>query len=102
MKARDRVKELRRVKARDLLPHPKNWRTHSRHQQDVWRGLLNELGMAGALLVRETRNGRRRVRLSAEVPIQQLQPPVRRLAHQERARHAQLVQQPPPNVLLVA
>ena len=30
MKIRDRVKELRRVRAGDLKPHPKNWRTHSR------------------------------------------------------------------------
>lgn len=58
MRIRDRVKELRRVRAGELQPHPKNWRTHSRHQQDVWRGLLNELGMAGALLVRELPDGR--------------------------------------------
>ncbi|QDT70486.1 hypothetical protein MalM25_34340 [Planctomycetes bacterium MalM25] len=57
MKIRDRVKELRRVRAGDLQPHPKNWRTHSRHQQDVWRGVLSELGMAGALLVRELPDG---------------------------------------------
>ncbi len=57
MKIRDRVKELRRVRAGDLEPHPKNWRTHSRHQQDVWRGVLTELGMAGALLVRELPDG---------------------------------------------
>ncbi|CAN0373173.1 unnamed protein product, partial [Ectocarpus sp. 4 AP-2014] len=39
MKIRDRVKELRRVRAGDLKPHPQNWRTHPRFQQDVWRGV---------------------------------------------------------------
>lgn len=57
MKVRDRVKELRRVRAGDLKPHPKNWRTHSRHQQDVLRGVLKEVGMAGALLARELPDG---------------------------------------------
>lgn len=57
MKIRDRVKELRRVRADDLLPHPLNWRTHSRHQQSVLRGLLGEVGMAGALLARELSDG---------------------------------------------
>lgn len=57
MKIRDRVKELRRVRAGDLKPHPKNWRTHPRFQQDVWRGVLNEVGMADALLVRELPDG---------------------------------------------
>lgn len=57
MKFRDRVKELRRVRASELKPHPKNWRTHSRFQQDVWRGLLNEIGVAGAVLARELPDG---------------------------------------------
>ncbi|TWT96763.1 hypothetical protein Pla108_25370 [Botrimarina colliarenosi] len=57
MKIRDRVKELRRVRAGDLKPHPKNWRTHSRHQQSVLRGVLKEVGMAGALLARELPDG---------------------------------------------
>lgn len=57
MKIRDRVKELRRVRAEDLRQHPLNWRTHSRHQQSVLRGLLAEVGMAGALLARELPDG---------------------------------------------
>ena len=28
MQIRDRIKELRRVRAGDLKPHPKNWRVH--------------------------------------------------------------------------
>ena len=57
MAIRDRVKELRRVRAGDLMPHPKNWRTHTRFQQDVLRGVLAEVGMADALLVRELPTG---------------------------------------------
>lgn len=57
MKIRDRVKELRRVRAGDLRPHPKNWRTHSRYQQSVLKGVLKEVGMAGALLARELPDG---------------------------------------------
>ena len=33
MKIRDRIKELRRVRAGVLRPHPKNWRTHPAAQQ---------------------------------------------------------------------
>ena len=57
MKLRDRVKELRRVPARELRPHPKNWRTHSRFQQDVLKGILKEVGFVGALVARELPDG---------------------------------------------
>ncbi|TWT46502.1 ParB N-terminal domain-containing protein [Botrimarina hoheduenensis] len=57
MKYRDRVKELRRVRAGDLKPHPKNWRTHSRFQRDVLKGVLADVGIADALLVRELADG---------------------------------------------
>lgn len=57
MRLRDRVKELRRVRAGDLKPHPRNWRTHSRFQQDVLREVLSDVGMAGALLARELPDG---------------------------------------------
>jgi hypothetical protein len=50
---RDRIRELRRVRARDLLPNPKNWRRHPRGQSDALRGLLVELGYCDALLVRQ-------------------------------------------------
>jgi ParB-like chromosome segregation protein Spo0J len=58
MHVRDRVKELRRVRAGDLVPNPKNWRTHPQAQQDALRGLLAEIGYADALLVRELPDGR--------------------------------------------
>ncbi len=57
MKIRDRVRELRRVPARDLIPNPKNWRTHPQAQQDALRGLLAEVGFADALIARETPDG---------------------------------------------
>lgn len=57
MKLRDRVIELRRVRAKELAPHPKNWRTHSPYQKSVLRGVLKEVGMAGALLARELEDG---------------------------------------------
>ena len=57
MEIRDRIKELRRVKASDLIPNPKNWRTHPVAQQDALRGVLAEVGYADALLARETDQG---------------------------------------------
>jgi DNA modification methylase len=57
MKIRDRVRELRRVRAGDLIPNPLNWRKHPKAQQDALRGVLAEIGFAGALLARETEAG---------------------------------------------
>lgn len=57
MKLRDRIKELRRVSASELLPNPKNWRTHPQAQKDALRGVLAEVGIADAVLARETPGG---------------------------------------------
>jgi hypothetical protein len=57
MHIRDRIKGLRRVPAADLRPNPRNWRLHPREQQDALRGLLAEVGYAGALLARELSDG---------------------------------------------
>ncbi len=57
MHIRDRIKEFRRVRAGLLRPHPKNWRTHPRAQQDALRGVLAEIGYADALLARELPDG---------------------------------------------
>lgn len=57
MKIKDRIRELRRVRAGDLIPNPKNWRTHPRTQQDALRGVLSEIGYVDALLARETPEG---------------------------------------------
>ena len=57
MRIRDRIRELRRVKAAQLRPHPKNWRRHPQAQQDALRGILAEIGYADALLARELPDG---------------------------------------------
>lgn len=57
MQIRDRIKELRRVPANELLPNPKNWRTHPAKQLDALRGVLAEIGFAGAELARELPDG---------------------------------------------
>ncbi len=54
---RDRIKELRRVPARDLQPNPRNWRRHPRSQVEALRGLLKEVGYSDALLARELEDG---------------------------------------------
>jgi len=58
MQVRDRIKELRRVRAAELIPNAKNWRTHPVAQRDALRGMLADIGYADALLVRELSDGR--------------------------------------------
>jgi hypothetical protein len=58
IRIRDRIKELRRVRARDLLPNPLNWRRHPQSQAAALRGLLEQVGYADALLARELPDGR--------------------------------------------
>ena len=48
---------LRRVKASDLIPNPKNWRKHPKAQADALRGVLAEVGYADALLARQLPDG---------------------------------------------
>src|SRR5260370_21085853 len=55
---RDRIKELRRVRASELVPNPRNWRRHGPEQQAALRGLLSEIGYADALLAREMPDGK--------------------------------------------
>jgi hypothetical protein len=57
MQVRDRIRELRRVRASELHPNPRNWRMHPKRQQDALRGVLAEIGYADALLVREREEG---------------------------------------------
>jgi DNA modification methylase len=54
---RDRVRELRRVRAKDIRPNPKNWRDHPPAQAEALRGILAEVGYADALLARELEDG---------------------------------------------
>lgn len=53
LQIRDRIKDLRRVRAADLVPNPRNWRRHPKAQADALCSLLTEIGYADALLVRE-------------------------------------------------
>lgn len=55
---RDRIKDLRRVRAGDLVPHAKNWRTHPPEQRAALAAIVSELGFAGAVLTRELPDGR--------------------------------------------
>lgn len=57
MKIRDRIRELRRVPARELVPNPKNWRLHPEKQSALLAGTLREIGYADALLARENEHG---------------------------------------------
>jgi len=54
---RDRVVEMRRVPASELKANPVHWREHPPEQQRAMKGVLEEVGIAGALLARETPDG---------------------------------------------
>ena len=78
MQPRDRIKELRRMKASELIPNEKNWRRHPNTQKLALSGILEEIGYADALLAREREDGelvlvdghlRRSVSPDAEVPV---------------------------------
>ena len=57
MQIRDRIKEFRRVRASELRPNRRNWRTHPQAQRDALRGVLAEVGYADALLARKLPDG---------------------------------------------
>ena len=57
MAFRDRIKDFRRVPAKKLQPHPKNWRVHGETQKAALRGLLTEIGYADACIARELPDG---------------------------------------------
>lgn len=40
MQIRDRIRELRRVPARELRANPRNWRTHPQRQREALAGVL--------------------------------------------------------------
>ena len=40
LQIRDRIKDLRRVRAGDLVPNPKNWRRHPRAQANALGALF--------------------------------------------------------------
>jgi hypothetical protein len=57
---RDRIKEFRRVPAGELLDHTGNPRRHPQAQRDALRGVLEQVGIAAALVAYHSeRNGGR-------------------------------------------
>jgi len=52
MKIRDRIKGLALLDPGRIRPDPKNWRTHPAEQRDVLRGVLADVGVVDAVLVR--------------------------------------------------
>lgn len=50
---RDRIVELRRVPASDLIDNPQNWRRHPDEQVAAMTSILDRIGMTGALIARE-------------------------------------------------
>src|SRR5262245_15110527 len=65
---RDRVNELRRVKAADLRRNPNDWRLHPDRQKGVLQAMLEEVGFVGALVARETDAGLGRRHIAAKRP----------------------------------
>lgn len=57
MNIRDRIKELRRVPAKELRPNPHKWKKHPVKQHDALRALLALIGYAGALIAWEPPDG---------------------------------------------
>ena len=57
MNLRDRIIELRRVKASDLAANAQNWRVHPLSQRHAMRGVLEEIGIVAALVARELPDG---------------------------------------------
>lgn len=57
MAIKNRIKRYELVKAENLLPNPKNWRTHPIAQRTALAGVLNEVGYADAVIARETEDG---------------------------------------------
>jgi hypothetical protein len=58
MEVRDRIRELRRVKAKELVLNSKNWRVHPAAQARALRAMLIDVGYADALIARELPDGR--------------------------------------------
>jgi DNA modification methylase len=57
MAIRNRIKELRYVKASELSRNPRNWRRHPVAQTKALQGALSEIGYADALIAYETEEG---------------------------------------------
>jgi hypothetical protein len=58
MTTRNRIKDHRRVRAGDLVPHELNWREHPALERDLLQALYQEIGFARSLLAYELPDGR--------------------------------------------
>ncbi|MBI1213581.1 MAG: hypothetical protein GC190_19155 [Alphaproteobacteria bacterium] len=54
---RNRITEVRHMRASDLLKNKKNWRFHPDAQRSALTGILEKIGIVGALLGRDTKDG---------------------------------------------
>ncbi len=54
---KDRVKEFRRIPASELIPNDKNWRRHPREQVQAFQEIIDEVGFADVVIVREVDGG---------------------------------------------
>ena len=54
---RNRIKELREVRAGDLLPDPRNYRRHPAAQRKAMAQMVERLGYVNAVVARETPEG---------------------------------------------
>ena len=58
MNIRDRIVELKRVKARELRANPANWRTHPEAQRGALSAILEDIGFVGAVIARQLERGK--------------------------------------------
>lgn len=54
---RDRITEYKKIRCADLNPNPLNWRQHGEQQKAAMTGILREVGIVDALLVRDVGDG---------------------------------------------
>ena len=57
MSIRNRITELRQVRAGDLLADARNWRTHPPEQRRALQTILADVGYADAVIARQTPEG---------------------------------------------
>ena len=57
MTLRNRINRLEYVKAGTLISDPRNWRQHPKAQRDALQAVLDSVGYADAVIVRETLDG---------------------------------------------
>lgn len=78
MQIRDRIVGLQRLPASEIRPNPKNWRTHPKAQRDALKGVLAEVGIAGAVIAYDPGDGQglmlidghlRTEEIKGEVPV---------------------------------